>query len=100
MKFIPNSDCRQIASTLLFHNSQLFHHVYEKVTSFADEIEAVAVDAGYKTPGIMREILSSGKIPAVPYKRPMTKDGFFCKHQAAMTDVQSLAERVCYGGDN
>ena len=51
------------------------------MSPFADEIETVAVDAGYKTPGIMREILSSGKIPAVPYKRPMTKEGFFRKYE-------------------
>ena len=27
----------------------------------------------------MREIIQSGKVPVVPYKRPMTKEGFFRK---------------------
>lgn len=63
------------------HDSQMFHEVYKKLTSFMNEIKAVAVDAGYKTPGIMREIINSGKIPAIPYKRPMTKDGFFRKYE-------------------
>ena len=43
--------------------------------------ELVAVDAGYKTPGVVREIFLSGKIPAVPYTRPKTKDGFFRKSE-------------------
>ena len=37
--------------------------------------KVVAADAGYKTPGVVREIFLSGKIPAVPYTRPKTKDG-------------------------
>ena len=88
MAYVANTACDRHNFILGFHvdagnihDSQMFHHVYEKVAPFADEIEAVAVDAGYKTPGIMREILSSGKIPAVPYKRPMTKEGFFRKHE-------------------
>ena len=43
-------------------------------------MQAIAVDAGYKTPAIMKQIIDSGKVPCVPYKRPMTKDGFFKKH--------------------
>ena len=31
--------------------------------------QTVAVDAGYKTPGVVREIFLSGKTPAVPYTR-------------------------------
>jgi len=88
MAYVANTACDRHNFILGFHvdagnihDSQMFHHVYEKVAPFADEIEAVAVDAGYKTPGIMREILSSGKIPAVPYKRPMTNEGFFRKHE-------------------
>lgn len=88
MAYVANTACDRHNFILGFHvdagnihDSQMFHNVYEKLAPFADEIESVAVDAGYKTPGIMREIISSGKIPAVPYKRPMTKDGFFHKHE-------------------
>lgn len=61
------------------HDSQMFHEVFKKLEVFKSEIKAVAVDAGYKTPGIMREIIQRGMIPVVPYKRPMTKKGFFKK---------------------
>lgn len=63
------------------HDSQMFHDVYKKLSAYMKEVETVAVDAGYKTPGIMREIIGSEKIPVVPYKRPMTKEGYFKKYE-------------------
>ena len=63
------------------HDSQAFHELYKKLLPHIEATEAVAVDAGYKTPGIMREIIKSGKVPVVPYKRPMTKEGFFRKYE-------------------
>lgn len=39
------------------------------------------VDAGYKIPAIAKIIIDDGKIPVMPYKRPMTKFGFFKKHE-------------------
>ena len=63
------------------HDSQMFHDLYEKLERISQATESIVVDAGYKTPGIAREILRDGKIPVVPYKRPMTKDGFFKKHE-------------------
>ena len=63
------------------HDSQMFHNLYEKLERISQATESIVVDAGYKTPGIAREILRGGKIPVVPYKRPMTKDGFFKKHE-------------------
>lgn len=63
------------------HDSIMFHELYETVTERFPESETVAVDAGYKTPAIMKEIIDSGRIPCVPYKRPMTKDGYFKKYE-------------------
>lgn len=63
------------------HDSIMFHELYETVTERFPEAETVAVDAGYKTPAIMKEIIDSGRIPCVPYKRPMTKDGYFKKYE-------------------
>ena len=37
------------------------------------------MDAGYKTPAIARRIIEDGKVPVMPYTRPMTKEGFFKK---------------------
>lgn len=63
------------------HDSQMFHALYEKLGRISQATESIVVDAGYRTPGIAREILRDGKIPVVPYKRPMTKEGFFKKHE-------------------
>lgn len=63
------------------HDSQVFTEVFEKVNEEFPEIENVVVDAGYKTPGICREIIESGKLPVMPYKRPMTKKGYFKKYE-------------------
>ena len=41
------------------------------------------MDAGYKTPAITRQILKDERIPVLPYKRPMTKEGFFKKYEYA-----------------
>ena len=62
------------------HDSMMFSGLYEKVLKKFPEMQATAVDAGYKTPAIMKQIIDSGKVPCVPYKRPMTKDGFFKKY--------------------
>lgn len=61
------------------HDGQMFHELYKKMDLRRTQI--VAVDAGYKTPGVVREIFKSGKIPAVPYTRPMTKNDFFRKSE-------------------
>ena len=63
------------------HDSQMFSGVFQNVIKRFTNVEAVAVDAGYKTPGIMKEIIDSGIVPCTPYKRPMTKAGFFKKHE-------------------
>ncbi|WP_434511900.1 IS1182 family transposase [Desulfitobacterium sp. AusDCA] len=63
------------------HDSVMFDRLYEKVVSQFPESKVVAVDSGYKTPWIMKQIIDSERVPAVPYKRPMTKEGFFKKYE-------------------
>lgn len=63
------------------HDSQVFTDIFQKVNDKFPETQAVVVDAGYKTPGIAREIIESGKMPIMPYTRPMTKKGYFRKHE-------------------
>lgn len=63
------------------HDSVMFDEVYDKTAERFPEIKAVAVDAGYKTPWIAKKIIDDGRIPVMPYKRPMTKDGFFKKYE-------------------
>ena len=86
LAYVANTACDKHNFVLGFylgagniHDSQMFHEVFKKLYVFKSEIKAVAVDAGYKTPGIMREIIQRGMIPVVPYKRPMTKKGFIKK---------------------
>ena len=63
------------------HDSVMFDGLYKKVVDKFNQVEVIAVDSGYKTPWIMKQIIDSGRIPAVPYKRPMTKEGFFKKYE-------------------
>jgi len=63
------------------HDSVMFDVLYRNVLAKFPEIEMVALDAGYKTPWIMKQIFDSGRLPCTPYKRPMTKDGFFRKYE-------------------
>lgn len=63
------------------HDSVSFDGIYDKVTERFPQIEVVTVDAGYKTPWICKRIFDDGRIPSMPYKRPMTKDGFFKKYE-------------------
>lgn len=63
------------------HDSTMFDGLYRNVLAKHPEIEMVALDSGYKTPWIMKQILDSKRFPSTPYKRPMTKQGFFKKYE-------------------
>nr|WP_320075166.1 IS1182 family transposase [Eubacterium callanderi] len=54
------------------HDSQVFDVLDQRVTT---------TDAGYKTPWIAKQIFEDGRIPSLPYKRPMTKKGFYPKYE-------------------
>ena len=62
------------------HDSVMFDEVYDKVVKRFPGIKVIAADAGYKTPWIAKQIIDCGRIPSMPYKRPMTKKGFFKKY--------------------
>lgn len=64
------------------HDSISFYGAYEQVCEqFGSSIKNVCLDSGYKTPAIAREIIENGQVPYLPYKRPMTKAGFFRKYE-------------------
>lgn len=63
------------------HDSQVFPEIFSEINQRFPEVNSVVLDAGYKTPGICREIIMAGKKPVMPYKRPMTKKGFFRKYE-------------------
>ena len=59
------------------HDSVAFDGLYEKLVEKNPEIKAIVADAGYKTPWISKRVLDDGRIPVLPYKRPMGKKDFF-----------------------
>ena len=65
------------------HDSVAFDGLYDKLTEKFPEIETIVADAGYKTPWICKKIIDDGRVPSLPYKRTMTKKGFFQKYKYA-----------------
>ena len=61
------------------HDSRTFKGLYDKVKDIG--IKTLVADAGYKTPAIAKLLLDDGIQPLFPYKRPMTKEGFFRKYE-------------------
>lgn len=61
------------------HDSRTFIDIYRKIKEL--NINTLVADAGYKTPAIARLLLMDGVTPILPYKRPMTKDGYFYKSE-------------------
>ena len=61
------------------HDSRTFKGIYDKIKN--PDLKSVILDAGYKTPAIAKLLLDDKVNPVFPYKRPMTKDGFFRKHE-------------------
>ena len=65
------------------HDSVSFWELYKQLKAERKNINGVVMDAGYKMPAIVKQILEDGKTPILPYKRPVTKDGFFKKYEYA-----------------
>ena len=57
------------------HDSVAFDKVFERLIEHSPEVKVITADAGYKTPWICKQIFDSGRIPSLPYRRPMTKKG-------------------------
>lgn len=63
------------------HDSVSFWPIYNKMKKEHPDAKGIVVDSGYKIPAIAKQIIDDGKLPIMPYKRPMTKEGFFRKHE-------------------
>ena len=61
------------------HDSRTFKGLYDKMKPLNPNI--MIMDAGYKTPAIAKMLIDDGIKPLFPYKRPMTKEGYFRKYQ-------------------
>ena len=76
------------------HDSVTFPVLYEKIKDIG--IETMIVDAGYKTPAIAKLLIDDGIRPLFPYKRPMTKKGYFRKYEYAYDEYYDCY--VCPNG--
>ncbi len=63
------------------HDSRTFKTIYDKIKGIG--MKTLVADAGYKTPAIAKLLIDDGIRPLFPYKRPMTKEGFFKKYEYA-----------------
>lgn len=63
------------------HDSVMFVNILNEVEKNVGRPRAVAVDAGYKTPHICKELLDRNILPSMPYKRPQHKEGYFPKKE-------------------
>jgi len=61
------------------HDSKTFIDLYQILKKFNPK--QIIADAGYKTPAIAKLLLDDQINPIFPYKRPMTKDGFFKNYE-------------------
>ncbi|MDL2295512.1 IS1182 family transposase [Lachnospiraceae bacterium OttesenSCG-928-E19] len=61
------------------HDSRTFKSLYDKLKKYTPSM--LVADAGYKTPAIARTLIEDEVKPLFPYKRPMTKKGFFKKYE-------------------
>ena len=61
------------------NDSRTFPTLYEKLKKY--DIKTMVMDAGYKIPAIAKLLIDENITPLFPYKRPMTKQGFFRKYE-------------------
>ena len=76
------------------HDSKTFPDLYNKIKDIG--IETLIIDAGYKTPAIAKMLIDDGIKPLFPYKRPMTKEGYFKKYEYTYDEYKDCY--VCPNG--
>ena len=68
------------------HDSVAFDRLYDRLVQNFPEIDACVMDAGYKTPWVCKKVIDDGRIPVLPYKRPMGDKGFFRPYEYVYDD--------------
>lgn len=59
----------------------MFNPLYKRLVDKYKNIVHIGLDSGYKIPIIMKMIIDNNQVPITPYKRPMTKKGYFKKYE-------------------
>ena len=63
------------------HDSVMFDDIYNKTVAYFPEVKAVVADSAYRIPWIVKKIIDDERVPSLPYKCPMTPDGYFRKYE-------------------
>lgn len=63
------------------HDSHVLQPLVEKIVDNVQKPEVIAADAAYKTPAITNFLFENEIMPALPYTRPRTKEGYMRKHE-------------------
>lgn len=64
------------------HDSTSFYDAYHILNEkYKQQILNLCLDAGYMTPAICKTIHDNNQVAYMPYKRPMTKKGYFKKYE-------------------
>ena len=74
------------------HDSVAFYPAFDKFVNnigIEDTINFLG-DAAYKTPHICKTLIDLGLNPLFPYKRPMTKDGYFKKYEYTYDEYNDI----------
>lgn len=69
------------------HDSAIFSEIYEELIHKYVNIKNVCLDAGFNTSPVCHQILSSGRTPFLPYKRPMNKKVIFKNMNMSMMKI-------------
>lgn len=74
------------------HDSLAFYGAYDKLIANIgiENTKYLAGDAAYISPHICKIIIESGLIPCLPYKRPMTKNGYFKKYEYVYDELLDI----------
>ena len=79
------------------HDSVSFFDVWSVLSDDIKKyINNVCLDSGYNTPAVCRYVTLEGKQIVLPYKRPMTKKGFFKKYE--YTYIKEFNLYICPNG--
>ena len=68
------------------HDSVAFDGLYDKLTERFKKIKYAVMDSAYKTPWIAKKVIDDGRVPVLPYKRPIGKDGFFRPYEYVLDE--------------
>ncbi|MGG1574575.1 IS1182 family transposase, partial [Fictibacillus sp. NRS-1165] len=63
------------------HDSRMLEPLVNQLMEQVGKPNAIAVDAGYKTPPIAKYLMDQEIRAVMPYTRPRTKDGYLRKHE-------------------